>query len=610
MLLTAILTLTVPSVSGPASLPGLKHPIAVIGHRGGRALAPENTLAAFRNAIRLGADYVELDVRETRDGALVLMHDRTVDRTTNGTGAVKDLDFATIRALDAGSKFAPQYTGEKVPTLEEALLLCKDRVHIYLDHKEAPTEKILALLKKHGMENQVIVYNGTEGLQEWKRLAPHIPVMPSLPKEFRRAGGIAEYRKALPAEVLDGNLVEWTKELVQQAHAAGAKVYVDNLGLNDNPEGFRKALAMGVDGIQTDHPDQLIAVLTEENRHTLDRRGRAFIGLSDFAAFTREEAGDEVTLTSPELPSDVNANEVVVSWNAQTPSGTGVKLEARACADGKFTKYYTLGLWSKDGGSYPRVSVNGQKDEDGNVLTDTLVLKKPAQKVQLRVTLHRADNALPTLTFLGISLTDTNARPTPLPPLTPTWGHELTVPGRPQTGYPGANGWCSPTSTTMLLAYWSGKLKRPELDLPVPEVAHAIYDKVYDGTGNWPFNTAFAGSFPDIRAYVTRLSDVSELEDWVSVGIPPIVSVSYDLLKGKPKDEDPGHLMVCNGFTKEGDIVLNDPAHHPEKGEVARRVFPRANFLKAWRRSKNTVYLIYPANAKLPPDPYGHWEQR
>src|SRR4051812_30983838 len=117
MLLTAILTFTVPSV--PAPLPGLKHPIAVIGHRGGRALAPENTLAAFRNAIRLGADYVEVDIRETSDGELVLMHDRTVDRTTNGKGAVKDLDFATIRALDAGSKFAPQYAGEKVPTLEE-----------------------------------------------------------------------------------------------------------------------------------------------------------------------------------------------------------------------------------------------------------------------------------------------------------------------------------------------------------------------------------------------------------------------------------------------------------------------------------------------------------
>src|SRR5579871_7007541 len=111
--------------AGFAPLPRLKHAIAVLGHRGGRALAPENTLAAFRNAIKLGIDYVEVDVRATKDGHLVIMHDRTVDRTTNGTGAVKDLDFAAIRALDAGIKFDPRYAGEKVPTLDEVLELCR-----------------------------------------------------------------------------------------------------------------------------------------------------------------------------------------------------------------------------------------------------------------------------------------------------------------------------------------------------------------------------------------------------------------------------------------------------------------------------------------------------
>src|SRR5262249_41559302 len=158
------------------------------------------------------------------------------------------------------------------------------------------------------------------------------------------------------------------------------------------------------------------------------------------------------------------------------------------------------------------------------------------------------------------------------------------------------------------LACWSQNLPRPELALPVPDVAHAIYDRVYDGTGNWPFNTAFAGSFPGIRAYVTRLSDIRELEDWVAAGIPPVVSVSYALLLGTKPENDPGHLMVCDGFTKEGDIRLNDPAHHPVRGEVARRVFPRASFLRAWNRSKYTVYLIYPEGSPLPPDPFGHWD--
>jgi hypothetical protein len=160
----------------------------------------------------------------------------------------------------------------------------------------------------------------------------------------------------------------------------------------------------------------------------------------------------------------------------------------------------------------------------------------------------------------------------------------------------------------MALAFWAKKLDRPELDIPVPDAARAIYDHVYKGTGNWPFNMAFAGAFPGMRAYVTRFSDIRELEDWIEAGIPPIVSLSYDLLKGIKRDRDPGHLMVCVGFTQDGDMILNDPAHRPEKGQTARSVFPRSNFLRAWKRSDYTVYLVYPEDTKLPPDPLGHWE--
>ena len=244
-----------------APMPSLKHPIAVIGHRAGRGIRPENTLIAIRNAMKLGIDYVELDIRATKDGQLVIMHDREVDRTTNGKGAVKDLTLAEIRALDAGSKFGPKYAGEKVPTFEEVLKLCRHKMHIYVDHKEAPTEQVFDMIRKYDMEKEVIVYNGPQDLLEWKKIAPHIPVMPSLPDQYRREGGVAEFEQYLAAEVVDGNLVEWTKELVDQCHALGVKVYVDNLGPNDNPAGFQKAIEMGVDGIQTDYPDQLVAYL-------------------------------------------------------------------------------------------------------------------------------------------------------------------------------------------------------------------------------------------------------------------------------------------------------------------------------------------------------------
>lgn len=246
-----------------APLPRLKHPIAVIAHRAGRGIMPENTLVAIKNAIKLGVDYVELDIRATKDGQLVIMHDENVDRTTSGKGAVGELDLSTIRTLDAGSKFDPKYAGEKVPTFDEVLQACHGKVHIYVDHKRAPTQQVFDAIKQHGMEKEVVVYNGVQGLLEWKKIASHIPVMPSLPNRFRVQGGVAEFEKLLPAEVVDGNLVEWTKELVDQCHALGVKVYVDNLGPNDNLPGFKKAIEMGVDGIQTDYPDQLIAYLKE-----------------------------------------------------------------------------------------------------------------------------------------------------------------------------------------------------------------------------------------------------------------------------------------------------------------------------------------------------------
>jgi hypothetical protein len=347
-----------------------------------------------------------------------------------------------------------------------------------------------------------------------------------------------------------------------------------------------------------------------ETRHA-EHRGKAFTAITDFTKFHADETASEgaPTLTSPEITLGVSANEIVVSWNADAPAGTGLRIEAKAIYPDHASKWYTLGLWSPDGKAFPRESVVGQKDADGDVHTDTLALKRPTDRLLLRVTRNRsAEGKLPTMKFLGISAADTHAAPAPLEPDRAVWGKEVVVPGRPQSGWPGAAGWCSPTSTDMVLAFWAEKKHRPELDLPVPDVAHAIYDRVYDGTGNWPFNTAFAGAFPGIRAYVSRFSDIRELEEWIGAGLPPIVSVSYDLLRGKEKDNDPGHLMVCDGFTATGDIVLNDPAHHPERGEVCRRVFPRTAFLKAWAKSHNTVYLIYPEGTKRPANRYGHWE--
>ncbi len=247
-----------------SALPRTRNRIAVIAHRGGAGIMPENTLAAFQHAIRLGCDYVEIDVRTTRDGKLVIMHDRTVDRTTTGTGAVNELTLSAIRKLDAGVRFSPLYRGEKVPTLDEVFELVRGKINVYIDHKDAPVAEILRTIRRHRVEKQMLVYSGPDQLKEWKRTAPFIPIMPSLPQDYRKPGGIGELKRILPVDALDGDMVLWTRELVQEAHREGITVYVDNLGFPDTPEGYRLSIAMGVDGIETDYPDDLLKLLREE----------------------------------------------------------------------------------------------------------------------------------------------------------------------------------------------------------------------------------------------------------------------------------------------------------------------------------------------------------
>ncbi len=256
-----VLAVSASEVTARAIVPMPPKGIAVIAHRGGALVGPENTLAVFRKAIALGCDYVEIDVRQTRDGRFVVIHDSTVDRTTNGSGEVARMSFAELRRLDAGCKFAPEYKGQKVPSLEETLNLCRGKANIYLDHKDGPIAEIVEILRRREVIGEVVVYDGLEDLREWKRLAPEIPVMCSPHDRPRVPGTLPEAWKAIPVEVLDGHLVEWTEGMVRQAHDEGALVFVDVLGPVDNTPGWARALKLGVDGIQTDRPDGLLRLL-------------------------------------------------------------------------------------------------------------------------------------------------------------------------------------------------------------------------------------------------------------------------------------------------------------------------------------------------------------
>ncbi|HUD49863.1 MAG TPA: C39 family peptidase [Candidatus Baltobacteraceae bacterium] len=326
-----------------------------------------------------------------------------------------------------------------------------------------------------------------------------------------------------------------------------------------------------------------------------------FIGIHKFEDFQTDTAtnGDVVQL-SPVIKPPIQWNELIASWNAAPITGT-MKVEARGIYPDHQTKFYTLGVWSS---SAQRHSARGQKDADGNVRTDTWIVKRPGAGAQLRVTWS---GATPGLKFLGLSFLDNRARPDPLPPNRAAWGVIIATPERSQHSYPQEQGWCSPTSLSMVLARWSDVLRRPELDVDVPKVAESIFDSSF-GTGNWPFNTAFAGSFEGMRAYVTRFSDISELEDWIVAGIPVVISAPWHLLQPGRTDTGSGHLTVCIGFTETGDVVINDPATNLQKGQHVRHIYTRQNVINAWRQSRNTVYLVYPESAKLPADRFGHWD--
>ncbi|MES1181014.1 MAG: C39 family peptidase [Verrucomicrobiota bacterium] len=330
-----------------------------------------------------------------------------------------------------------------------------------------------------------------------------------------------------------------------------------------------------------------------------------FFGFKDFSKFTSSpgaKAGETV-LTSPEIKSDIPWNELVASWNIELPEGGYLKTEARGIYPDGATKYYNMGNWSGNTNQHLRESVKGQKDASGDVDTDTLMLKKQCDRFQIRLTFG-GDAAQPKMKFLGVCLTDTKATPSAIQSGKEAWGKTIDVPQRAQMNYPNGGVLCSPTTVSMIMTYWSKQLQRPELDHDVPDLVKAIYDPVWKGTGNWPFNTAYAGSYPGVRAYVTRVSDLAEVEEWIAAGFPVGLSVCSDRLHHRGPGPN-GHLIVCVGFTKDGDVVVNDPG----SSKQVRRVYPRADLIYAWAYSHNAAYIIYPEGAKIPANKWDHWDE-
>ncbi|MDH7601209.1 MAG: C39 family peptidase [Armatimonadota bacterium] len=304
------------------------------------------------------------------------------------------------------------------------------------------------------------------------------------------------------------------------------------------------------------------------------------------------------TVESPEIKVDGGFDQAVISWNAYTPLGAYIRVYLAAKVGANWTPWYKMGLWTRDERPEPRTSFKGQDDEWGRVDTDVLVLKKPAQAIKARLELGSVDGcAYPILRFVSVCVTNTSApRPTDAP-VKSAWGRELDVPELSQLSVEGGRGWCSPTSVAMVLGYWAKKLNRPELAVSITEAAQGVYDKAWGGTGNWTFNIAFAGEFSGIRAYVTRFSNIADIEKRVLQGIPVIVSLDYNKLNRRKTEAPMGHLMVVRGFTRFGNVIFNDPWARLDKGQKVRKIFKREDLERSWLGpggSHGTVYLIMP----------------
>jgi glycerophosphoryl diester phosphodiesterase len=237
--------------------------IVVIAHRGEHRAHPENTLPAFQAAVDARADFFELDVRTTSDGRLVLMHDAKVDRTTNGTGAVREMTFDQIRALDAGAKFSPEFAGTKVPSFEEALALAHGRIGVYVDSKDIAPADLVAALTKADMLNRVVIYGGPGLLKKAQALLPILKVMP----EANSATTLEKLVADLNLRVAAFDAGDFKDDAIAVAKRAGVDIYVDRLGPADQPTAWQDAIDHGAAGIQTDRPAALIEYLRARKLH-------------------------------------------------------------------------------------------------------------------------------------------------------------------------------------------------------------------------------------------------------------------------------------------------------------------------------------------------------
>jgi glycerophosphoryl diester phosphodiesterase len=240
----------------------------IIAHRGDQIHAPENTLAAFILAAEKGADAIEFDVKLTADDRVIVIHDQTVNRTTDGTGKVSQLPFAALSELDAGVWFSEQFRAERIPTLDEVFETVGKRLYLnveltnYATPGDGLVPAVVELVKKHGLQKSVLFSSFLSGnLKKARQLLPEVPrgllTMSGLlgfwDRTFTWRG---DYFSLHP------NLNEVTPGLVFRVHAAGKWIQVWTVNAEED---LKNMIGLGVDGIFSDNPELALRLLGRSN---------------------------------------------------------------------------------------------------------------------------------------------------------------------------------------------------------------------------------------------------------------------------------------------------------------------------------------------------------
>lgn len=238
----------------------------ITGHRGAAGLAPENTLAGIKKAMELGVDRIEIDVHLTKDGVPVVIHDRSLKRTTNGRGFIKQKTLEELRQLSAGIKFNPTFKDEKIPTLAEVFELVNGKIAIQLEIKHSSAKYpgiesvIFGLMQQYNVTHWCFINSfDNKVLRKFKKLDPNFeqhkllvlkfPILPAHIDKRLNLGNLKRYKSASEFGVYYKYV---TPHLVKQIHLLHKKL---NVWTPNDKETFKRLIALGVDGIITDRPD-------------------------------------------------------------------------------------------------------------------------------------------------------------------------------------------------------------------------------------------------------------------------------------------------------------------------------------------------------------------